>query len=269
MSNRIDKMLKSDAGASGLMVSSLEKAMRVLSAFGEGRPEMGLGELSRATGLDRSAVQRFTATFHAMGYLDKDAETRRFKPGVRFLEFANAYLWSDGVVREAMPRLIDLHQSLRETINFARLDGEDIVYLVRLPSARTSFGATVPGRRVPALNTASGCAMVATLPPALRKEAVDRWRLESFTRETIVDRAAIQDRVDEAARTQCCVTADQLMLNEIGVAVPHTTRDGTAYAVHCSLSGTHWTVERALSEVVPRLRDAVNGLYDLTFEGTR
>ena len=54
--------------------------MRILSAFGEAHGEMGLTELARATGLDRSATQRFTATFHRLGYLEKDASTRRFRP---------------------------------------------------------------------------------------------------------------------------------------------------------------------------------------------
>ncbi len=118
-------------------VASLEKAMRVLEAFGAERPRMGLTELAKATGLDRSSVQRVTTTFHRLGYLDKDAETRRFSPSIRMSELANAYLWSDELVQTAMTRLIELRHSLGETINFSRLDGSDIVYTVRLPSART------------------------------------------------------------------------------------------------------------------------------------
>ncbi|MFD2238275.1 IclR family transcriptional regulator [Aureimonas populi] len=246
--------------AGRLFVSSLEKAMRVLAAFGEERPEMALRDLSEAAGLDKSATQRFAATFHQLGYLEKDRVTRRFRPSVRFMELANAYLWADPMVRSAMPRLIDLHQSLGETVNLARLDGQDIVYLVRLPSARTSFPAMIPGRRVPALNTASGCVMLGCRAPGERASAVASWRVRRFTSLTLMDRALLAERVERASRERVAVTVNQLMLNEVSAAVPLQAPDGGLYAVHCSLSGTLWTEERARAEIIPHLQDVANAL---------
>jgi hypothetical protein len=41
-----------------LFVASVEKATTVLEAFDEGAPKLSLSELSRRTGLGRSAVQQ-------------------------------------------------------------------------------------------------------------------------------------------------------------------------------------------------------------------
>lgn len=258
-----DKPTSSDEGSDHLFVSSLEKAMRLLAAFGETHGEMGLAELARAADLDRSATQRFAATFHRLGYLEKDAVTRRFRPSVRFLELANAYLWSDAMLREAMPRLIDLRQALGETINFARLDGEDIVYLVRLPSARTSYGAMIAGRRLPALHTSSGRAMIGRFPPEERETAVSNWKLQSFTPKTLMDRDRIGSFVEAAARDQFAIASNEILLNEIGVAVAVAGRGGKPYAVQCSLSGTLWTEDRVRDEIVPHLHDVANALMHL------
>ncbi|WP_245198525.1 IclR family transcriptional regulator [Jiella mangrovi] len=241
-------------------VASLEKAMRVLEAFGAERPRMGLTEIARETGLDRSSVQRVTTTFHRLGYLDKDPATRRFSPSIRMTELANAYLWSDELVHSAMSRLIELRQTLGETINFSRLDGTDIVYTMRLPSARTSYAAMLPGRRVPALNTSSGRVMLAQRDPHERLQCVREWPMRRFTPETVMSREKVRDLVEMAAETGYAIAENELQMNELAVAVAVGCSRGQPGAIHCSVSGTLWSRERVEQEVVPLLRDAVNGI---------
>ena len=240
-------------------VASLEKAMRVLEAFGSDRPRMGLTELAHVTGLDRSSVQRVTTTFHRLGYLDKDPATRRFSPSIRMTELANAYLWSDELVHRAMPRLIDLRQALGETINFSRLSGSDIVYTVRLPRARTSYAAMIAGRRVPALNTSSGRVMLAQRSPEERLACIREWPMRRFTADTLMSRDTVRDLVEEAAETGYSIAENELQMNELAVAVA-VARSGGGGAIHCSVSATLWSRERLTREVVPRLRDAANGI---------
>ena len=244
-----------------LFVASIEKAMRVMAAFGEARPEMGLQELARASGLDKSAAQRYAHTLHRLGHLAKDKHTRQYRPTLRSVEMANAYLWSDPLVRAAMPKLIELRQMLGETINLSRLDGPDIVYVVRLPSARTSYGAMIVGRRVPALNTSSGRSIVGTFPEGEREAAVRSWRIGSFTPKTQTDRAAIGTLVERAARLGYSISRDELMLNEIGVAAPvsESEKRGVA-AVHCSLSALKWSDREIERKIVPALLDVTQSL---------
>ena len=244
----------------GHFIGSLEKAMRLLEAFGPEHPRMGLTELARQTGFDRSTVQRLTTTLHALGYLDKDPVTRRYNPSIRMTELANAYLWSDDLVQTAMSWLIDLRQALGETINFSRLDGSDIVYTVRLPSVRTSYAATIAGRRVPALNTSSGRVMLAQRDPSERRQCVREWPLRRFTPDTVMCRDALTALVEEAAETGYSIAENELQMNELAVAVAVGPAWGRAGAIHCAVSGTLWTRERLEREEVPQLRDAVNSI---------
>ena len=91
-----------------LFVGSLEKGARVLSAFNERHSTLGLTEIASLTGLDKSAVQRLTNTLHQIGYLNKDPESRRYRPSLKFLELGNAYLWSDPLVQLAMQAVLTL-----------------------------------------------------------------------------------------------------------------------------------------------------------------
>ncbi|WP_306151761.1 IclR family transcriptional regulator [Roseovarius sp. MMSF_3281] len=244
-----------------LYVASVAKGLRLLQAFDEGHTELSLGELAQRSGLDKSATQRLANTLHMEGMLDKDPDTRRFRPSHAWLQLAYAYYWSDPLVGQAMPKLIDLSQDLGETINLAELSGDHIVYVSRLPCKRTYFAATVIGRRLPALSTSAGRAMLSTFPENERKHAVENWPIKRFTPSTTTDRVKIREKVEQAVVDGFAISTGQMILNEIGIATPITSHDGRAYAaVQCSVSAHTYTQEKIEKDLLPKLQDAANSI---------
>jgi len=244
-----------------LYVSSLAKGLRLLRAFDETHTELSLVELSQRTELDKSAVQRLANTLHIEGMLDKNPVTRRFRPSHAWLQLAYSYYWSDQLVGQAIPKLIDLSQELGETVNLAELSDDHIIYVSRLPCKRTYFAATVVGRRLPALSTSAGRAMISTFSAEDREEAVRTWSLKSFTNRTTMDRDEIRRSIDEAVANGFAISTGQMILSELGVACPIAGPDGHAFAaVQCSVSAHTWTRERIEAEILPRLQDTANAI---------
>lgn len=242
-----------------LFVGALAKGLRLLRAFDRNHTEMSLTELARQSGLDKSAVQRLANTLTLEGFLVKDPVTRRFRPSHAWLELAYVYYWSDPLVALAMPKLIGLSQRLGETVNMAEISGTDIVYVTRLPCQRTHFAATVAGRRLPALCTSAGRAILSTRPEAEWRQAVADWPLRQMTPRTTMDRDEIAHEIAETAQRGYGIAQGQMILNEIGVSAPIFGPDGTAHAaVQCSVSAFHWTPERVAQEIVPDLIDTAN-----------
>lgn len=244
-----------------LFVNSLAKGLRILEVFDEEHQALRLSELAALSGIDKSATQRLANTLHQTGFLTKDETTRRYRPSLKFLERAYAYSWSDPVVQLAMPKLIDLSRRIGETVNMAELFGTDIVYVVRLPCQRTSFAATVPGRRLPALNTSSGRTIIARLPQDEREACLANWPARSFTPRTDVDRDVIRRSVEEAVEKGYVITEGQMILREIAVAAPIIGSDGRPLAaIQCAVSSYDWTQERVEREIVPMLIDTANSI---------
>ncbi len=244
-----------------LFVGSLAKGLRLLRAFDEAHCELSLVELAHRTGLDKSATQRLANTLHLEGMLDKDPVTRRFRPSHAWLQMAYTYYWSDPLIGQAMPKLIGLSQDLGETVNLAELSGDHIIYVSRLPCKRTYFAATINGRRLPALSTSAGRAMLATCPEDERRSAIETWPITPFTPGTTLDRAEIAASVEEAARDGFAIATGQMILTEIGVASPIIGHDGRALAaVQCSVSAHTWTKERIVAEILPKLQDTANAI---------
>ena len=65
---------------------SLERGLAILSAFRSGRPLLGISELGREIGLSRSTTHRYVATLTALGYLDQDGVSKKYRLGPRVLD---------------------------------------------------------------------------------------------------------------------------------------------------------------------------------------
>ncbi|MBK0325934.1 helix-turn-helix domain-containing protein [Rhodobacteraceae bacterium F11138] len=245
-----------------LFVSSLAKGLQLLRAFDESHTELTLSELISRTGLERSAVQRLANTLHIEGMLNKDPTTRRFRPSHAWLQLAYAYYWSDALLPIAMPKLIDLSQRLGESINLAEMSGEHVIYVTRLPSQHTYFAASVIGRRVPALSASSGLVMLATHDPRDRSQAVADWTLQRFTPRTEMNRAVLAQKIVQAQQDGFAIAHEQVMPNEIGIAVAIRGPAGGAArsAVQCSVSASRWSEDRIRETIVPALQDTANAI---------
>lgn len=242
-----------------MFVGSLAKGLKILYAFDENNTELSLMDIVRITGLDKSGVQRLANTLHIEGMLDKDTATRRYRPSHAWLRMAYAYYWSDPVISNAMPKLIDLSQRVGETINLAELSGQFVIYAARLPCKRTAFAATIPGRTIPALCASAGQVMLATFPPQEVATAVRDWHLHSHTPSTTMDRTEIARQIETANRNGYAITYNQIILGETGVACAIRGPDGRSMAaVHCSISAHRWDEARIRAELLPLLLDTAN-----------
>ncbi len=234
-----------------LFVGTLEKGMRIIELFRGVHTPLGLSDIARRTGLEKSAVQRLCHTLFKLGFLDRDDDTRRYRPGMRMLEMAFAYLIQDRLVELAMPRLIEIARAFGTTVNLSVLDGAHIVYKTRIPHARQAYDTTLIGVRQPALNTASGLVMLAFRPPEELEAVLASWQPTAITPYTTTDPERIRAQVAAARRDGYTITSNQLMLQELGVAAPVLGDAGIAVAaVSMPVYMPEWTVERVRDELI-------------------
>lgn len=244
-----------------LYVGALAKGLRLLRAFDESHTRLSLSELAARTGLDKSATQRFANTLHLEGMLDKDPRTRRYSPSHAWLQMAYAYYWSDTLVARAMPRLIELSQTIGETVNLAELSDDHIIYVSRLPCKRTQFAASIAGRRLPALSTSAGRVILSTFPEAERAEALQTWPLQPYTPRTTLDRGRIAELVAQGVEQGYVISHHEMILNETTIAAPVRSPGQQAFAaVQCSVSSHSWPEARVREEIAPYLQDIANSI---------
>lgn len=210
----------------GLFVNSVEKAFRVLGVFGNGQRSMGLSEIAAASGLDRSAAQRFTHTLERIGYLRKDPRTRHYELTVRTLDLGHRYIRSSAIVERAAPYLLDLSRATEEAVSLTMLDDTEIVYLSRLLSRYMLNTNVQVGSRLPAYCTAPGLAMLSRLPRAGARRILDRSDRRAYTPHTTIAMPALVARLDTAARQGFALTVQEIYPGDVSIAAAVLGADG-------------------------------------------
>lgn len=142
------------------IVPGLQRGLEVLALFGRDRRRLGLSEIARAMGLSRSAAFRLVYTLESMGLLLRDDTDERYELGPSVLDLGLAALASMDVVDLAERPLQALRDATGGTVHLARLDGREVVYLLRFAAPRAMTTHVEVGTRLPAHGTTLGRALL-------------------------------------------------------------------------------------------------------------
>jgi IclR family pca regulon transcriptional regulator len=236
-------------------VQSLERGLAVIRAFDAQRPELTLSEVARHCDLTRAAARRFLLTLADLGYVRTDG--RLFKLTPRVLELGYAYLSSLSLPEVAAPHLERLVAEVHESSSMSVLDGDSIIYVARVPTARIMTVAINVGTRFPAYATSMGRVLLAGLPDADREAYLARVKLEPLAPRTIVSVDALDAELDRVRAQGWSIVDQELEEGLRSVAAPVRDRAGaTVAAINVSVHASRTTLDEIRRGLVPPLRAA-------------
>lgn len=223
---------------------SLERGLAVLASFRSERPLLGVSELGRDLGLSRSTTHRYVATLVALGYLQQDAVSRKYRLGPRVLDLGFSAINSMELREVAGPHLRELSDTTGYTANMAILDELDIVYVDRCRSAQPrqreiDLNLHV-GARLPAYCTSLGKVLLAQLPEEERAARLERIDFQRRGPNTITSPTALAAEFVRVRRQGYAVNNEELAYGLRSIAAPVLQHDGSAagainLAVHSSM----------------------------------
>jgi PcaR/PcaU/PobR family beta-ketoadipate pathway transcriptional regulator len=253
---------------SPLFVGSLEKGLRVFQAFDDTHRSLRLTEIAAATGLDKSAAQRFTHTLHELGYLKKDAKTKHYRLAPKVLELGFTYLRTDSLVERATPYLLEANKRAEETVNLTELDGTEVVYVARVPGRHQITVDVVLGTWLPAYCLAPGRAMLAYLPEETARDVIERSDRAAYTDKTVTDTAALMTILARVRRNGFAISVEEYSPGEISIAAPvfDFGRQPIA-AVNVAVPTSRWTVQAVEKKLAPLVIETAQAISNS--EGNR
>ena len=173
-------------------VAAVQRAVAVLDSLADGAPELGTNEIARRTGINASTVSRLLATLAEAGLVEHDADSGRYRLGLRLLHLGNAVLARLDLREIARPHLTELAHVTGESVTLSAPGEHEAVTVDFVQSAASIQSVARVGRPSVAHATAVGKVYLAfggQLPDG---------ELERFTDRTITDRDAL---ATETART--------------------------------------------------------------------
>jgi IclR family pca regulon transcriptional regulator len=234
-------------------VQSLARGLEVLGAFDARHPTLGVAGIATRTGLSRAAVRRLVLTLEHLGYVRPHGREYALSP--RVLELGFGCLASLQLADLAQPRVEQLAQRVNHSCSMAVLDGQSIVYVLRVPVRRVMTVALGVGARLPAYAASMGRVLLAGLPPASLDAWLGECRPMRLTPHTVTDRRRLK-RIVAGVRAQGHAYVEQeLELGLCSLAVPVRDREGNVIAaLNASLPFHAAAALHARRDVLPELR---------------
>ena len=243
-------------------VQSFARGLGVIRSFSAEAPAQTLTEVAQRTGLTRAGARRILLTLEHLGYVE--SQGRQFRLTAKILDLGFAYLSSLPLWNLAEPVMQALVAAVKESCSAAVLDGDEIVYVLRVPTHKIMSINLGIGSRLPAFCTSMGRVLLAGLPADERSRRVAGATREAHTARTVTDPARLLHAI-EGVRAQGWSLVDQeLEEGLVSLAAPITDRAGRTIAA-LNISGQANRTPPALMQerFLPRLLEAAQQISQL------
>lgn len=167
-------------------VKSADRVLAVLDLLAARGPST-FSAIVAALGLPNSSAHNLLQTMVRRDYLEFDAEARTYALGLRLWQVAQAYGGNRDLVEEARPLMQRVVEVTGETVQLARLDRIENVYLAIAESPHPMKLVSAVGSRLYAHATGLGKALLSDLPDAEVRQRLAGVTLPAFTSNTITE----------------------------------------------------------------------------------
>ncbi len=217
------------------MINSVDRALTILCQYSQRVKELGITDLSQLLDLPKSTVHGLVKTLEARGFLARNAESGKYRLGLKVYELGMAYSTAIELQAAARPLAQELSSKHGKSVHVAVYAGGMAVFILKIEHREDLMVVPRVGVSFPAHSTAVGKVLLAHLPAA----EIDKYLAEDLyplTRRTITDKKVLAGEL-ERVRTRGFATDNEETLNGIGcVAAPIRDQSGGVVAA-ISLSG--------------------------------
>lgn len=233
--------------------STVAKSLDLLNVVSLEPNGIGLNDLCRKLGANKSPVSRILAALKNRGAIVQDPETKKYRLGYALLELASRVLEGPGfhdLIRYDLPVLA---RTTGETAHLGVLDGYDVLFVGQAQSTDPIRMYARLGLRVPSHCTSMGKVLLAALPEPVRETYYRTYEFRAFTPHTILTPEGLREELAHVSFQGYAVDNEEHRLGVRCVGAP--IRDALGNVVGAvSISGPAF---RMTDERIPELSKAV------------
>ena len=233
-------------------IEALERGLRVLEAFSLDSPSLSMTEIAEQTGLNKSTAFRVAHTLDVLGYLKRDPETKRYRPGLKVLRLGFSALNSLEMGQVAQPYLKALSSRCGWTSNMTVRDEADIVYVARNKTQQILSVDLHLGSRLPAYCTSMGKALLSDLARQELQDLMGAGPYERRGPNTITSLEELDAALVLVRARGYAVNDEELVAGLRAVAAPvrgHT--NDVIAAINVSVPSVRVTLRQLERELAP------------------
>ena len=233
--------------------TSVERALDILEAAANRREGLTNSEISHKLGIPKSSASYILRTLDRRGYLRRDAETGRYRLGLKILSLGGDARANLDLAEVALPFMQALQERIHLTIHLAVLDQGEAVYIEKVEAPGFFKVNTWVGRRMFVHSTSVGKCLLAWLPRQEIEALLRQQGMKKRTPKTITSVVKLLSDLETVRQQGHAIDDEENSLGARCLGAPIVDSVGNVIAA-LGVSGTLTQMDEAN---MPRILDAL------------
>lgn len=233
--------------------TAVERALNILEAAAHRRDGLTNSEISRKLCIPKSSASYILRTLERRGYLRRDAETGRYRLGLKILSLGGDAQENLDIADVALPFMRALVEKIHLTVHLAVLDQGEAVYIEKVEAPGFFRVNTWVGRRMFLHSTSVGKCLLAWLPKHEVEALMKQQGLKKRTPKTITTVTKLFTDLERVKNEGYAVDDEENSLGARCLGAPVFDVTGNVVAA-LGVSGTLSQVEDVS---IPRISEAL------------
>jgi DNA-binding IclR family transcriptional regulator len=207
---------------------AVARVVAILEAVADAEGSVGVRELARGTGVDKSAVSRLLAQLLRLEMVEQAPGGQgRYTVGPRFFAISGMVAARDSLIAAARPIMRTLVDDVEETCYLATFDNNELVFRDKADCHKPIRYVLEMGRPIPIHAGAGGRAVLAAMTPEEAGVVLRQAPLEPLTARTVIDPNALLELAEQDRGRGYSVSIGERVIGGSAIASPYFLSDGT------------------------------------------
>ena len=177
-------------------------------------------ELTKATGMSKSIVQRLLYTLEKEGYLIKNDKNKTYKLSMKFFVFGSIALKESHVADVAKPYLTKLRDQIGESVSLCIINDQERMIVAFLTGHHEIQMVANVGQRVPLYAGAPSKVLLAFLSDDEIEKILNQQPIRKITENTLTDRAEIWREILKIRMEGYAVSTGESIMGGFSISFP-------------------------------------------------
>lgn len=213
--------MKSDASKENqYRVQAVERALDILDCFTFQDREMGLSDVVRKTGLNKTTAKRLISNLTSRGYLQQNHLSKKYQLGLRLFELGGIVFSSFDLREAAAFHMTRLQSETGGTVLLGIMMEEQLVYVGKREGDGIIRISSDIGWRRPLHYGVLGMVLMAYLDEKTVRDIMKKQPLEAYTPQSVTDEDAFNLRLGQIRNQGYFIEREEAVEGIIGIAAP-------------------------------------------------
>ena len=221
--------------ASPYLIASVDRALELLLILSRSQREMGVTELSKLMGIQKSTVHSLLFTLAQRGFV-RQTEGSRYTLGLKLIQLGNICSEHLDIRTIAKPQMIELAEQSQGVVLLAMLSKEELTIVEKIEPKRAFILIPKFDFSITLHSTAVGKVLLANSSSAVIAAVLMRG-LDKYTQYTLTDRDVLLGELESVRCQGYAIGCDETIEGITCIAAPIYDAKGKVVAA-LSISGS-------------------------------